>query len=218
MTDRTQIQTARKLTLNPALTGLACLRCGQLYALDDSRIDSGFGCRICFDVGFPAGLQCLYSQSSQLIVDAEAAGMHRFASRLPFTGFASLGEGATPLVAMPALASELGVAALWVKNEGANPTGSHKDRMSPLAAARAQSAGYKKVVASSSGNAGASLASYAAAAGLECCILAGHDISAPWAEAIQLAGAGLLQVDSHERWPLIQKMAQAENWFAVSNM
>src|SRR6185437_10940274 len=72
-------------------------------------------------------------------------------------------------------------------------------------------------IASSSGNAGASLASYAARAGLDCCIIAAPDISAPWAEAIKLAGAELRLVESEERWPLMQRLVQQDGWFPITN-
>jgi threonine synthase len=112
---------------------------------------------------------------------------------------------------------EFGVQEVCIKNEGQNPTGSHKDRMSPLAIGRAISAGYSKVLASSSGNAGASLASYAARAGLKCCIIVGKDISRAWEDAIRLSGAEVQRHDSHERWPQMQEMVQKDGWFPVTN-
>lgn len=61
---------------------------------------------------------------------------------------------------------------VWVKNEAANPTGSHKDRFSAFATAHARACGYRGVVIGSSGNAGLSMAAYAAAAGLRCTVAA----------------------------------------------
>lgn len=205
------------MSINANLLELRCIRCEMPYQLNDSHIDGGLGCSRCMTEGFPSGLYCVYKSEHKLSIDETQHGMRRFLSRLPYTDFPTLGEGGTALVSLPALASQMRVAQLTVKTEGQNPTGSHKDRMSPLAVARAVAAGFSKVVASSSGNAGASLASYAARAGLQCCIIADHDISAPWADAIQLTGAHLLKVNSEQRWPLMQKMVQKEGWFPVTN-
>lgn len=102
--------------------------------------------------------------------------MLRYGERHPYRTFPTLGEGGTPLVSLPILAERLQVQGLWVKNEGQNPTGSHKDRLSPLVVARALELGRTTVVAASSGNQGVSLALYAAAAGLECEIVTTHNM------------------------------------------
>ncbi len=205
------------LACNKDLIGLICLRCEASYELDDADIDSGLGCKTCLAEGYPVGLRCEYARESKLIIDRDKTGMFRFLSKLPFCDFPSLGEGNTPVVPLPHIASEFGIESVLVKNEGQNPTGSHKDRMSPLAVARAISAGYNKVVSSSSGNAGASLASYAARAGIKCCIIAAPDISAQWAAAINQTGADLVIVDGARRWPLVQEMTQRDGWFPVTN-
>jgi threonine synthase len=211
-------ETAQKLCIpNSDLVGLRCLRCESVYPENDLRVDSGLGCIACLDQGFPSGLQCAYQPHSKLLIDSSKQGMFRYASKLPFFDFPTLGEGQTSLIPLPKMASELDVERIYVKNEGQNPTGSHKDRMSPLAVARAIATGHSKVIASSSGNAGASLSAYAARAGVECCIIASTDINPQWANAIKLTGAQLRLVESDQRWPLMQKMVQQEEWFPVTN-
>ncbi|MFC5724314.1 pyridoxal-phosphate dependent enzyme [Streptomyces gamaensis] len=79
-----------------------------------------------------------------------------------------LGEGGTPNVRIPHGGSAGGE--LWVKYEGGNPTGSHKDRAMTVGVAAALAAGADTVVAASSGNAGAAAAAYAARAGLRCVV------------------------------------------------
>lgn len=202
---------------NPDLAALCCLRCDKLYELSDPQVDSGLGCAACMEQGYPTGLHCVYHREPSLSINTEQTGMLKFSQMLPFLAFPSLGEGGTPLVPLKALSKEYGVENIWVKNEGQNPTGSHKDRMSPVAVARAVSAGYSKVIASSSGNAGASLASYAARAGVSCRIIAGEDISSAWASAIKATGAELQLVESEQRWPLMQKLVQQDQWFPVTN-
>jgi threonine synthase len=216
-TTKDHIKEEVKPLQNEKLCGLICLRCERIYELDDPHIDSGLGCKKCLQEGFPVGLRCLYQEGITLDFDHRKSGMFRFANNLPFLNFPSIGEGNTPLVQVDKLAAEFGVHTVAIKNEGQNPIGSHKDRMSPLAVARAVSAGYRKVIASSSGNAGASLAAYAARAGIQCCIIAAPDISPIWAEAITLAGAELRLVEGKERWPLMEKLVQNEGWFPVTN-
>ena len=82
----------------------------------------------------------------------------------------TLGEGGTPLLAAPRLSERLGCE-LWLKWEGANPTGSFKDRGMALAVSRALERGAPGVVCASTGNTAASAAAYAARAGLPAVIL-----------------------------------------------
>jgi len=83
----------------------------------------------------------------------------------------TLGEGGTPLYRCDRLGRELGVRELYVKYEGANPTGSFKDRGMTVGVTRALEFGVKTVACASTGNTSASLAAYAAKAGLRCLVL-----------------------------------------------
>ena len=97
----------------------------------------------------------------------------RFRDRLPLapgTPIVSLGEGSTPLLEAPRLSGRIG-AELWLKWEGANPTGSFKDRGMTVAVSKALADGAKSIVCASTGNTAASAAAYAARAGLEALIL-----------------------------------------------
>ncbi len=87
------------------------------------------------------------------------------------TPIISLGEGNTPLIPAPRLASALGVDELWLKFEGMNPTGSFKDRGMVMAIAKALEAGSRSVVCASTGNTSASAAAYAARAGIEAVVV-----------------------------------------------
>jgi threonine synthase len=78
--------------------------------------------------------------------------------------------------------------------------------MSPLVVARAVATGRLVVTAASSGNAGASLAAYAALAGLRCVIVTTPDLPHPWKKAIEMAGAELvMQSSPHKRWQFIEE-------------
>lgn len=83
----------------------------------------------------------------------------------------SLQEGGTPLYRCEALASKIGVQDLRVKYEGANPTGSFKDRGMTVGVSKAVELGAKSVGCASTGNTSASLSAYAAKAGLDCVVL-----------------------------------------------
>jgi threonine synthase len=87
----------------------------------------------------------------------------------------TLAEGGTPLLDGARLAAWAGVARLELKHEGANPTGSFKDRGMTAAVSRARANGAVRVACASTGNTAASLAAYAAAAGLDCVVLAPED-------------------------------------------
>src|SRR5581483_11823025 len=94
--------------------------------------------------------------------------IERFRERLPVsadTPVVSLGEGSTPLLEAPRLSERLGVE-LWLKWEGANPTGSFKDRGMTVAVSKAVEGGLTTLVCASTGNTSASAAAYAARAGI----------------------------------------------------
>lgn len=83
----------------------------------------------------------------------------------------SLNEGGTPLYRCKRLEEELGVRELYVKYEGANPTGSFKDRGMTVGVTKALEFGIGTVACASTGNTSASLAAYAARANLKCVVL-----------------------------------------------
>jgi threonine synthase len=94
--------------------------------------------------------------------------IERYRDRLPFAAddpVVSLGEGGTPLVLAPRLSERTG-AEVWLKLEGANPTGSFKDRGMTCAVSAAVREGAQAVVCASTGNTAASASAYAARAGL----------------------------------------------------
>jgi threonine synthase len=97
---------------------------------------------------------------------ADARSMWAFAALLPFESGVSAAEGGTPLVDAPALADELGVGSLLVKDEGRNPTGTVLDRGLSLAVTAAVAADADLVAHASPGNSGQSGAAYAGRAGL----------------------------------------------------
>ena len=106
----------------------------------------------------------------------------------------TLYEGNTPLLPAPRLSRRVG-AEVFLKIEGANPTGSFKDRGMTVAMSKAVEDGAQAVVCASTGNTSASAAAYAARAGLRCFVLipAGHIALGKLAQAL-VHGAKVLQV------------------------
>lgn len=200
--------------LNDRLTGFSCIRCETKLPIGDYFE----GCPACLSSGQPSSVRSEYRAIPPKIDEAGARGMTRYAEWLPYSTWVSLGEGATSCVSFPKLAAEVGVHRVLIKNEGQNPSGSHKDRVSCLTVTRALDVGARRIVAASSGNGGASLALYAAAAGLDCSIVVTAALSPIHRRAIEQTGAEMLSVeDSLERWKLLGELAREAGCFPATN-
>jgi len=126
--------------------------------------------------------------------------MWRYAPVLPLRDGetpVSLGEGLTPMHELPKLAKEIGVARLWVKDEGLNPTASFKARGMSAAVTRARGLGVPGLVVPTAGNAGAALTAYGAAAGLTVRVYAPETTPKPILDTIRALGAELCLVAGH---------------------
>ncbi len=137
-----------------------------------------------------------------------------YRDRLPVTAtgpVVTLGEGGTPLLPAPALSAMTGCE-VYLKVEGANPTGSFKDRGMTVAVSMAASRGATMVICASTGNTSASAAAYAARAGLACAVLVpdGKIAIGKLAQAL-VHGARLLQVDGNfdDCMKLVRKLAES---------
>jgi len=115
----------------------------------------------------------------------------------PSTPVVTLREGGTPLVRSRPLSDETGCE-VWLKYDGANPTGSFKDRGMTLAISKALEEGAKAVVCASTGNTSAAAAAYAAKAGLTCAVLVpkGKIALGKMAQTL-IHGARVLEVDGN---------------------
>ncbi len=126
--------------------------------------------------------------------------IEEYRDRLPVTASTpviTLREGGTPLVQAGALSELLGCD-VWLKYEGANPTGSFKDRGMTMAISKAAEEGAKAVICASTGNTSASATAYAVKAGMGCAVLVpeGKIAMGKLAQAI-VHGATLLQVEGN---------------------
>ena len=138
--------------------------------------------------------------------------INAYRERLPVTDatpVVTLHEGGTPLVHAPTLSEKTGCE-VYLKVEGANPTGSFKDRGMTVAISKAVEHGAQAVVCASTGNTSASAAAYAVRAGITCAVLVPQGKIALGKLAQALAhGAQLLQVDGNfdDCLELAQKLA-----------
>lgn len=125
----------------------------------------------------------------------------------------SLGEGQTPLVEI-----DFGSKKAWLKLEYKNPTGSYKDRGSTVLASFLAARGVKAVVEDSSGNAGASLAAYAARGGMQARIFVPASASGPKREQIRQFGAELVAIPGpRSASAQAVRAAVSDNWVYASH-
>lgn len=170
------------------LIGYRCIKCGKKYPIEDMYE----GCPECKSNGKPSSVKPIY----QNVFTGE--------NWLPFDRTVTLGEGQTPLLDVTTKHGSF-----YIKNEALNPTGSHKDRMSSYIISMAIANGYRGVVAASSGNAGLSLASYAAYAKIPCVIISTENLNKQLASYITGTGGELiLTKTSMERWELTEKYVE----------
>ncbi|MDB4874137.1 MAG: Pyridoxal-5-phosphate-dependent protein beta subunit [Gemmatimonadetes bacterium] len=132
----------------------------------------------------------------------------------------SLGEGLTPMHEVPKLAKEIGIARLWVKDEGLNPTGSFKARGMSAAVTRAKGLNVPGLVVPTAGNAGAALTAYAAAAGIPVRVYAPESTPKPILDTIRTLGADLQLVPGHigDSGKKAREFAAESGYFDVSTL
>jgi threonine synthase len=141
-------------------------------------------------------------------------GMWRYKAVLPDAPPVTLGEGWTPILQSRRHRNA------FLKEEGANPTGSFKARGMAMAVTMARHYGLKKLAAPSAGNAAGALAAYAAAAGMEAHLFMPKDVPfANYVEAV-LYGAHVILVDGliSDCGRIVAERKDEEGWFDVSTL
>ena len=202
------------------LTGLACIRCGASFGVD-ARFD---GCPECRREA-PANLTPRYDLDAvgrALSVESlhgRPPGMRRYRELLPpdIQNAATLGEGETPLLHCERYGRRIGIERLFLKDESQNPSGSFKDRLAFAAIAMAPRFGARAVGVSSTGNAGAAAAAYAARAGLPCIVLTVQGAASAIVTQMQAYGAMVVATRTKaDRWKLLQTGVAEWGWYPTS--
>ncbi|SFK17396.1 threonine synthase [Halobacillus dabanensis] len=141
--------------------------------------------------------------------------IHEYGEFLPVsekTPKLTLHEGNTPLLPIPSISKDLGIEG-YVKIEGANPTGSFKDRGMVMAMAKAIEEGSEAVICASTGNTSASAAAFAARAGLRCIVVIpdGKIAEGKLAQAV-MYGAEIFAIKGNfdDALRMVRKMAENE--------
>jgi threonine synthase len=183
-----------------------------------SECNSSYGIReriyVCSRCGGPLEIQCRLESCGDANVlrkqwtdraspnnPRDRSGVWRYRELLPFdfdVPIVSLFEGSTPLYDAPRSAEYCGLQSLQVKHLGCNPTGSFKDAGMTTAVTHAVLLGVRTVVCASTGNTAASLAAYAARAGMQCAIVVpqGQVTAAKLAQSMDY-GAAVLEIDGN---------------------
>ncbi len=200
----------------PTPSALVCVRCSARYPVDHFALD----CPGCRNKGAPANLTVAYESRPGDGLDQERPP-HRPGSMWRWDDFlhasaaeaVSLGEGNTPLLHAPSL----GLGDVWIKDESRNPTWSFKDRLGSGALTMARKFGAKVIASSSSGNAGAAAAAYAAKAGIPCVVFTFVGSAGPLVLQMRAYGAMVVKVnDKADRWRLQTLGVREFGWYPTS--
>jgi len=141
---------------------LRCIECGKEY--DPTEVRYRCECGGLLEV-------LVDLDKVENVFDGKNITLWKYESFIPVEKRVSLNEGGTPIYRLENLQTELGMKELYVKNEGANPTGSFKDRGMTVGVSKALELSMDKVICASTGNTSASLAAYAAKSSIKAYVL-----------------------------------------------
>ena len=204
----------------PALLRLECSICGA----EHSPAELQTICRVCGRALFARyDLDAAKRTLTRESLGRRPASMWRYAEVLAgsdVAGRISLGEGMTPLLRTPRLGAELGCGALWVKDEGGNPTGSFKARGIAAAMAMALKLGVTDIGMPTAGNAGSASAAYGARSGIRAHIAMPRDTPESIVSEVRNYGAELQLVDGliSDAGRLIAQGCREHGWFEMATL
>lgn len=169
---------------------LICTNCGEMYQKETNT----FRCEKCHE---PLELELVTNAKINEENVLNQSVLDRYSQFYPFltiNNSISLGEGFTSLIKSETLSKEIGIGALYFKNEGENPTWSFKDRGTLTGVLRALDLGFKGIGTVSTGNMAASVAAYGAKANLDTIILVKDEIAEEKLKPIAIYGPKLVKV------------------------
>ncbi|MEK9138648.1 MAG: pyridoxal-phosphate dependent enzyme, partial [Bacteroidota bacterium] len=177
------------------VTGLQCLVCGHLYPYGNVLTCPGCGIQGILDVQYDYNAIAARLNAARL--KSRSFDHWRYLELLPVSpglSFPHLHVGWTPVYDVPCLARNLGIAKLYLKDEGRNPTNSFKDRASSIGVLKAIEFGFDTVACASTGNAASSLAGLSAAVGMKSFIFVPDRAPEPKITQLLIFGATVLKV------------------------
>ena len=177
------------------LTNLECTYCGETFSADEPmRL-----CDKCGKVLYPRyDISTASKNFTKDLLRDRAPNMWRYFEMMPIreeSNIVTLGEGFTPIFETKALGAKIGSNALFLKDEGLNPTASFKARGLSAAVSKAKELGLKKLTMPSAGNAAGAMASYAARAGLEAFVFMPQDAPEANQKEVIVSGGNLNLID-----------------------
>ena len=177
------------------LTNLECTYCGETFSADEPmRL-----CDKCGKVLYPRyDISTASKNFTRDLLRDRAPNMWRYFEMMPIreeSNIVTLGEGFTPIFETKALGAKIGSNALFLKDEGLNPTASFKARGLSAAVSKAKELGLKKLTMPSAGNAAGAMASYAARAGLEAFVFMPQDAPEANQKEVIVSGGNLNLID-----------------------
>lgn len=198
---------------------LRCPRCGQ----EAPETRAALGCRHCAHSGIGVNLTPAYALTPGPLPEEPALpgvfGFRRLLPLGPHDAPVTLAEGWTPLIPLNRLGMRLGLDRLLLKDESRNPTWSYKDRLAAVAVTKALASGASTVVVSSTGNHGAAVAAYAAAAGLDCVVLTLSSVPREMSILMRAYGATVVAYEnSEDRWSVMRAAVDAFGWVPISGL
>lgn len=201
------------------ILGLKCVLCGAEYSPDEALyVCPKHGSEGILDVIYDYGIIRKRMSKESLVQDRDFS-IWRYSALLPIAEremAPPLHVGWTPLYRAIRLEKKLGLRALWLKDDGRNPTASLKDRASAVGVVKAMELGRKKITAASTGNAASSLAGIAASVGIKTYIFVPQ--TAPKAKIAQLLifGANVIAVRGtyDQAFDLCLKASEEYGWYS----
>lgn len=208
---------------------MKCISCGALLPVTDVA----YGCRTCsglLDIvypdapGDPDALKARFRERRMSHEAEDLSGVWRFRELIPFTDarhVVTLGEGNTPLWDAPRAAAYAGIDRLAVKHQGMNPTASFKDNGMTAGVTQARALGATVVACASTGNTSASMAAYAARAGMRAAVFIpdGQIALGKLSQALDY-GATTLQIagDFDAALALVREIAQSDSVYLLNSV